>query len=260
MSNVLLAFGRCYCTPKLSYSLDKFFFPLWLYYCSNELLQLVPYILYRIHIWWFGRCFPPVYACCFIECLCIPRCMLRVIILHEPMAWRHFLFDKWQKSTIQNSCEQLSIHSSLKYTNTGSSKTTYTCPDMHLHWVLGAGKTKIWQRYYHQLSGVFQLIIVIICCELIIWSIYSLINITSYNVPWFVSRFLASFTATELAVTFHLDSCFIWPYYILEIILEMILRPVQSLYLVLITNHLTIAWASKTPAKPLSASKNGTQR
>ena len=72
-------------TPECFNSVNELLFWSWLYF-PNVLFQLVPHILYGVSIRWLSRCAPPVDLVLSDEVLSLPRCMLRIVVLHEPVA------------------------------------------------------------------------------------------------------------------------------------------------------------------------------
>ena len=66
---------------------------MWLDLPSNILLQLMPYVFYRVEVWAFWGCMPPVDPVLTHESLCMSRRMFQfgTIALREPMIYKYII-------------------------------------------------------------------------------------------------------------------------------------------------------------------------
>ena len=84
-------------------------------FSPEVLLHLMPHVLNRVHVRTLRRRPPPVDSLLLEEINCTFGGMLRIIVLHEQVAIRVHLTDKWQKCFFQNCNVECCVHYAVKY-------------------------------------------------------------------------------------------------------------------------------------------------
>ena len=82
--------------PELLYAIYQLLLVAWLDFRFQVELEFMPQVFDWVEVGTLLRSTPPVNAFLLKESLCSPRCVLRIVVLHEPVVGK-FVSDKWDE-------------------------------------------------------------------------------------------------------------------------------------------------------------------